>query len=109
MGTPSCGSLVPETHPQAELNHTMDLQQEVGGVSMAHKILGVPQCDHRDSWCPPPPPSERTLFVSNHPLGGADGVISQHILGEHYQGHIRFLVNDLLMAVYQFRDIFVPC
>lgn len=39
----------------------------------------------------------RFTFVANHPLGGADGVIIGAVLGEHYQGRIRLLVNDLLM------------
>lgn len=39
----------------------------------------------------------RFTFVSNHPLGGADGVILGAILGERYEGRIRLLVNDLLM------------
>lgn len=39
----------------------------------------------------------RFTFVANHPLGGADGVIIGAILGEHYNGRIRLLVNDLLM------------
>ena len=36
-------------------------------------------------------------FVSNHPLGGADGVALGSIIGEHYEGKFRYLVNDLLL------------
>ena len=36
-------------------------------------------------------------FVSNHPLGGQDGVALGYILGTHYNGKIKYLVNDLLM------------
>lgn len=36
-------------------------------------------------------------FVSNHPLGGADGVALGSIIGEHYDGRFRYLVNDLLL------------
>ena len=36
-------------------------------------------------------------FVSNHPLGGIDGIALGAILGRHYEGRIRYLVNDLLM------------
>ena len=36
-------------------------------------------------------------FVSNHPLGGIDGVALGGIVGESFDGHIRYLVNDLLM------------
>ncbi len=36
-------------------------------------------------------------FVSNHPLGGADGVALGSIIGRRYDGRFRYLVNDLLM------------
>lgn len=36
-------------------------------------------------------------FVSNHPLGGQDGVCLGAIIGRHYDGNFRYLVNDLLM------------
>ena len=36
-------------------------------------------------------------FVSNHPLGGQDGVSLGSILGKHYDGNFRYLVNDLLL------------
>ena len=36
-------------------------------------------------------------FVSNHPLGGADGVALGAIIGRHYDSRFRYLVNDLLM------------
>lgn len=36
-------------------------------------------------------------FVSNHPLGGQDGVALGAIIGRHYDGRFRYLVNDLLL------------
>ena len=36
-------------------------------------------------------------FVSNHPLGGQDGVALGSIIGQHYDGKFRYLVNDLLL------------
>ena len=36
-------------------------------------------------------------FVSNHPLGGEDGVALGSIIGRHYDGRFRYLVNDLLL------------
>lgn len=36
-------------------------------------------------------------FVSNHPLGGQDGVSLGSIIGRHYDGKFRYLVNDLLL------------
>lgn len=36
-------------------------------------------------------------FVSNHPLGGIDGVAIGSIIGRHYDNKFKYLVNDLLM------------
>ena len=36
-------------------------------------------------------------FVSNHPLGGQDGVALGAVIGRHFDGRFRYLVNDLLM------------
>ena len=53
-------------------------------------------------------PSGRFMFVSNHPLGGLDGLALISLLGNRYDRHIKFLVNDLLMAVEPLRDVFLP-
>ena len=36
-------------------------------------------------------------FVSNHPLGGIDGVAIGSIIGDRYNDNFKYLVNDLLM------------
>lgn len=36
-------------------------------------------------------------FVSNHPLGAIDGVTLGGVIGRRYHGHVKYLVNDLLM------------
>jgi len=54
------------------------------------------------------PTGRRYLFVSNHPLGGLDGLCLISLLGHHYDKHIKFLVNDLLMAVKPLHDVFLP-
>lgn len=47
-------------------------------------------------------------FVSNHPLGAQDGLGLAYILGPHYKGKIKFLVNDLLMNIPQLAEFWVP-
>ena len=46
-----------------------------------------------------PPADDGKLYtlVSNHPLGGADGVALGAIIGRHFNGNFRYLVNDLLL------------
>ncbi len=50
----------------------------------------------------------RFTFVSNHPLGGPDGIALGKILGHRYDGHIKYLVNDLLMNLHGLAPLFVP-
>ena len=47
-------------------------------------------------------------FVSNHPLGGADGVVLMGILGRKYGGRVRTMVNDFLMNLKGFAPLCVP-
>ena len=54
------------------------------------------------------PADGRYTFVSNHPLGAQDGLGLGLILGEHYEGKIKFLVNDLLMNIPQLTSLFIP-
>lgn len=47
-------------------------------------------------------------FVSNHPLGGVDGVALGAIIGRHYDSHFRYLVNDLLMNLPGLAPLCIP-
>ena len=46
---------------------------------------------------PDPDDGRLYTFVSNHPLGGQDGVCLGSIIGRHYANRFRYLVNDLLL------------
>ena len=47
-------------------------------------------------------------FVSNHPLGGADGVALGAIIGRQYDGRFRYLVNYLLMNLPGLAPVCIP-
>ncbi len=47
-------------------------------------------------------------FVSNHPLGGQDGVALGAIIGRHYDGNFKYLVNDLLMNLPGLAPLCIP-
>lgn len=47
-------------------------------------------------------------FVSNHPLGGQDGIALGYVLGTHYNGRIKYLVNDLLMNLHGLAPLCIP-
>lgn len=47
-------------------------------------------------------------FISNHPLGGLDGVAIGSMLGHKYNGEIKYLVNDLLMNLPGLAPLCIP-
>lgn len=51
---------------------------------------------------------QRYTFVSNHPLGGQDGVALGAVLGQHCNGQVKYLVNDLLMNLYGLAPLCIP-
>jgi len=48
------------------------------------------------------------IFVSNHPLGGLDGVCITATLGRYYKSKITCLANDLLLFIPNLQSIFIP-
>lgn len=48
------------------------------------------------------------LFVSNHPLGGLDGIILALLIGEKRDYRVRLIVNDMLLYIRPLAGIFVP-
>ena len=57
---------------------------------------------------PDPEDGRLYTFVSNHPLGGEDGVALGAIIGRHYGGRFRYLVNDLLMNLPGLAPVCIP-
>lgn len=53
------------------------------------------------------PQSGRNLFVSNHPLGGLDGLVFMYELSKYYR-NIKFPVNDILTTIENLSGIFLP-
>lgn len=56
----------------------------------------------------PPKEHKRVLFVSNHPLGGLDGMVLIDFVRNYYGVEPRFIVNDLLTAIEPLSDTFIP-
>ena len=57
-----------------------------------------------------PAADDKRLYtlVSNHPLGGQDGVALGAIVGRHFDGRFRYLVNDLLMNLPGLAPLCIP-
>ena len=77
------------------------LEECVSYLDMTLKIEGK---EH----LPAPDDGRLYTFVSNHPLGGEDGVALGAIIGRHYDGHFRYLVNDLLMNLPGLAPLCIP-
>jgi len=56
----------------------------------------------------PSPDHTRVIYVSNHPLGGLDGMALIAFVTRHCGMAPLFVVNDLLMAVEPLSDVFLP-
>lgn len=54
-----------------------------------------------------PSPDRRSVFVSNHPLGGPDGIALISFLGKYYP-NLKFPVNDILLNLRNLNNIFLP-
>jgi len=57
---------------------------------------------------PAPGDGKLYTFVSNHPLGGADGVALGSIIGRRYNSNFRYLVNDILMNLPGLAPLCIP-
>ena len=49
----------------------------------------------------------RYIFVSNHPLGGPDGIVLISFLSQYYP-ELKFPVNDILLNLKNLNNIFLP-
>lgn len=53
------------------------------------------------------PKTGGVILAANHPIGALDGIAFMKVVGQ-YRKDIRFLVNDLLLALKNFGPLFVP-
>lgn len=72
------------------LSGTDWLEECVRYLDMTLEVVGEENLPDKDD-------GRLYTFVSNHPLGGEDGVALGALIGRHYDGRFRYLVNDLLM------------
>lgn len=89
------------------LNDSKDIQ----GTPWMHaalKYLDVKLEVEGDENFPNADDGKRYTFVSNHPLGGIDGVALGTVIGNHYGDRYRYLVNDLLMNLPGLAPVCIP-
>lgn len=90
-----------------EINEFMMKSGHLEGVEFAKAIIEYTNISYTLSGLENVTEGKRFMFVSNHPLGGLDGVILLRILNESF-GTTRVLVNDFLMNITSFGEWFVP-
>ena len=83
------------------LSGTEWLEECVRYLDMTLDIVGAENLPAKDD-------GKLYTFVSNHPLGGEDGVALGAIIGRHYDGRFRYLVNDLLMNLHGLAPLCIP-
>lgn len=93
-----------------ELNEVARLHGHKTGVDFANGVIQYLQASIRvvGEENLPNPGDGRYIFVSNHPMGGLDGLAIISLIGSRFDGKVKFLVNDLLMAVTPLKDVFLP-
>ena len=83
------------------LSGTEWLEECVRYLDMTIELVGEENLPKKDD-------GRLYTFVSNHPLGGEDGVALGAIIGRHYDGMFRYLVNDLLMNLPGLAPVCIP-
>lgn len=91
---------------QQRMNEILERTAGLKGVDFARGVLRELNVsyDVKGRW----PVDSRVIFVSNHPLGGLDGLVLASAVSEAFgDAGVRFVVNDLLKAVKPLDDIFL--
>ena len=83
------------------LSGTEWLEECVRYLDMTLELVGEENLPKKDD-------GRLYTFVSNHPLGGEDGVALGAIIGRYYDGKFRYLVNDLLMNLPGLAPVCIP-
>ena len=100
-------SWLKRTVHQKEVNRFLNAHKDETGVEWLKSCVKYLKMDLTIVGKENLPPNDGRLytFVSNHPLGGGDGVALGAPIGEHYDGNIRYLLNDILMNLPGLRPV----
>ena len=92
---------------QDEINEILRNYADLRGAAFNDATLGYMGITYRAYGVENLPKEGRNIFVSNHPLGGLDGMVFMSELSKHFPA-IKFPVNDILMYIENYSDIFLP-
>jgi len=92
---------------QDEINVTLREKGHLKDYEFNEAILEMMGITYRAYGAESLPAGGRYIFVSNHPLGGLDGMVFIKELSAHYPS-VKFPVNDILLYLKNYSGIFVP-
>ncbi|HPT11873.1 MAG TPA: 1-acyl-sn-glycerol-3-phosphate acyltransferase [Bacteroidales bacterium] len=92
---------------QDEINATLREKGHLKDFEFNEAILEMMGITYHAYGAESLPAEGRFIFVSNHPLGGLDGMVFIKELSAHYPS-VRFPVNDILLYLKNYSGIFVP-
>lgn len=93
---------------QEEINPFLERSQDKVGVDFLEASLEFLDTKVEVKGLENLPKDGLFTFVSNHPLGGQDGVALGYVLGKYYKGKVKYLVNDLLMNLKGLAPLCIP-
>lgn len=95
---------------QEQMNHLLEVNRGKTGGEFCKGVIETlnVKVDWANPDLLPEPNNRRLILVSNHPLGGLDGMALIHLVQSHFGGKVLFVVNDLLMAVKPLEEVFLP-
>ena len=96
---------------QDEINRFIELEGDKQGVEWIEdclEYLDTKIVVEGEENLPEVSDPRRYTFVSNHPLGGLDGLALGAVIGRKYEGQVKYLVNDLLMNLKGLAPLFIP-
>ncbi len=92
---------------QDDLNEIIGRYGHMKGVDFVRNALEFMHVSWETYGLENIPKEGRFIFVSNHPLGGLDGLVFMKVIGEIFP-EIRFPVNDLLLNIPGLNAVFLP-
>jgi len=92
---------------QDELNEFFKLYGHLKDAGLTEAWLKYARITYKVLGAENIPSAGRYVFVSNHPLGGLDGIVFIYELSKHFS-EIKFPVNDILMNIKNLSGIFLP-
>lgn len=91
-----------------ELNEILTIYADKQGVDFMEAVVGYFNLELNVFGEENIRKDARYIFVSNHPLGGLDGICLSAIIGRRFDNKIKYVVNDVLYFIKNLQSIFLP-